>query len=82
MGTVEVAGVNDLEVLSAACTIDDLVFAVEPVIPLKRYRITARLKDTATVGQRVGRIVLTLKEGALVESHELLVYGTVAESCP
>jgi len=81
VGAIEVIGVHDIEVLEASSTIDDVALKIEAIESLKRYRVEVRLKDDAVPGDKVGWIVLTLKEGRLTESKKLAVYGTVLGGC-
>jgi len=76
--TIEVIGVNDLRLLSASCTVTDLDVQVREVQPEKSYGVLVKIKDNATAGGKVGKLRLTLQEGALTETRELAVYGTVS----
>lgn len=76
-GVVDVAGLNELEVIDATCTVEDITLGVEVLEPRKRHRIKVILKDKATPGTKIGRILLKLKEGPLVETKHVTVYGTV-----
>ena len=77
VGRIEVTGVNDIEVLQASCNIEDIELQVEEIEPHKRYAVKLALEQDAEVGQKVGMVLLKLKEGELVETREVPVYGTV-----
>lgn len=79
IGSLEVEGVNDLEILEVTSTIEEITFRTEMLEPHKRHRIHLQLKDQATPGDKIGRICLTLREGELVEVREVSVYGTVKQ---
>jgi len=78
VGALDVVGVQDIQVLDASSTTPDLVLGIEEVEPGKRCRVAVALRKDAAPGDKVGRIHLTLKEGALVETRDIPFYGTVA----
>ena len=77
VGRIEVTGVHDIEVLQASCNIEDIELQVEEIEPRKRYAVKLALEQDTDVGQKVGMVLLKLKEGELVETREVAVYGTV-----
>ena len=77
IGSIEVVGLNDIEVVEASCSAGDVELEVEEVEPDKRHVVMLQLDEHASQGEKVGKVFLKLKEGELVEVREVPFYGTV-----
>lgn len=79
IGAVTVRGTNDIQVLEAQSSDPSIEAEIVEVLARKEYLVALRLGDAPAPGKRAGKIVLKLKEGAILETREVPFFGSVGQ---
>lgn len=77
-GLIKVTGAGALEITRAETTVPDLQANVFSVEPGRIYEIRFKAAERASVGTKVGKLILGLREGQLSETCSVNIYGRVA----